>query len=149
MIIGTYDKERNGVVGWTCGAFDLTHSGHFLMFKEAKRVCDYLVVGLHSDPTIDRPQKNKPILSLNERKEILEGIKYIDEVFIYDTEKDLYRILKNLKPDIRIIGADWKGKPFTGHDLKIKTYFNSRDHSFSTTELRNRIYEAERAKRKD
>ena len=119
------------------------------MFKEAKEVCDYLIVGLHSDPTIDRPEKNKPIMSLKERKIILEGIKYIDEIFEYDTEAQLYDILKENKYgfDIRIIGADWKGKPYTGHDLPIEMYFNTRDHGFSTTELRRRIYEAEKAYR--
>ena len=134
-------------VGVTVGAFDLCHAGHVLMFKEAKEVCDYLIVGLHSDPTIDRPEKNKPIMSLKERKIILEGIKYIDEIFEYDTEAQLHDILKENKQgfDIRIIGADWKGKPYTGHDLPIEMYFNTRDHGFSTTELRRRIYEAEKA----
>lgn len=116
------------------------------MFKEAKEVCDYLIVGLHSDPTIDRPEKNKPVMSLEERRIILEGIKYIDEIFEYDTEAQLYEILKNNKLgiDVRIVGADWKGKPYTGHDLPIEMYFNSRDHGFSTTALRERIYEAEK-----
>ena len=136
-------------VGVTVGAFDLCHAGHVLMFKEAKEVCDYLIVGLHSDPTIDRPEKNQPIMSLKERRIILEGIKYIDEIFEYDTEAQLYEILKENKYgfDVRIIGADWKRKPYTGHDLPIEMYFNTRDHGFSTTELRRRIYEAEKAYR--
>ncbi len=140
---------RNGKkVGVTVGAFDLCHAGHILMFKEAKSVCDYLVVGLQSDPSIDRPEKNKPIMSLAERRIILEAIKYIDEIFEYDTEAQLYGILKENTYgfDIRIIGADWKGKLYTGHDLPIEMYFNSRDHGFSTTELRRRIYEAEKEK---
>lgn len=118
------------------------------MFKEAKEVCDYLIVGLHSDPSIDRPEKNKPVMSLEERRIILEGIKYIDEIFEYATEAELYGILKENKYgfDVRIIGADWKGKPYTGHDLPIKVYFNSRDHGFSTTALREKIYEAEKEK---
>jgi len=140
---------KNGKkVGVTVGAFDLCHAGHILMFKEAREVCDYLIVGLHSDPTIDRPEKNKPVMSLEERKIILEAVRYIDEIFIYDTEARLYEILKENKYgfDVRIIGADWKGKPYTGHDLPITMYFNSRDHGFSTTELRRRIYEVEKEK---
>ncbi|MBI4093433.1 adenylyltransferase/cytidyltransferase family protein [Candidatus Kaiserbacteria bacterium] len=135
-------------VGVTVGAFDLCHAGHILMFKEAKEVCDYLIVGLHTDPSIDRPEKNKPIMSVEERRIILESIKYIDEIFEYDTEAQLYDILKNNEHDfdVRIIGADWRGKPYTGHDLPLEMYFNTRDHGFSTTELRRRIYEAERGK---
>ncbi len=141
---------KNGKkVGVTVGAFDLCHAGHILMFKEAREVCDYLIVGLHTDPSIDRPEKNKPIMSVEERRIILEGIKYIDELFEYDTETQLYDILKENKYgfDTRIIGADWKGKPYTGHDLPLEIYFNTRDHGFSTTELRRRIYEIEREKR--
>src|SRR3989344_6590658 len=99
---------KNGKkVGITVGAFDLCHAGHILMFKETKEVCEYLIVGLHSDPTLDRPEKNKPIMSLEERRIILEAIKYIDEIFIYDTEAELYEILKKNKfgIDIRVIGA--------------------------------------------
>ena len=135
---------KNGKkVGVTVGAFDLCHAGHILVFKEAKTVCDYLIVGLHSDPSLDRPEKNKPIMSLEERRIILEGIKYVDEIVTYNSEEELYKLLVDLKPDIRIIGPDWKGKEYTGHDLPIPMYFNSRDHGYSTTELRHRIYEAE------
>ena len=142
---------KNGKkVGVTVGAFDLCHAGHILMFKEAREVCDYLIVGLHSDPTIDRPEKNKPVMSLEERKIILEAVRYIDEIFIYDTEARLYEILKENKYgfDVRIIGADWKGKPYTGHDLPIEMYFNTRDHGYSTTDLRRRIYESKTKTRK-
>ena len=137
-------------VGITVGAFDLCHAGHVLMFKEAKTVCEHFIVGLHSDPSLDRADKNKPIMSLEERKIILEGIRYIDEIFVYDTEAELYEILKKneLGIDIRIIGADWKGKPYTGHDLPLETYFNTRDHDYSTTDLRRRIYESETKTRK-
>jgi glycerol-3-phosphate cytidylyltransferase len=139
-------------VGITVGAFDLCHAGHILVFKEAKTVCDYLIVGLQDDPSVTGAEyrgkkKNVPIMSLEERKIILEGIKYIDEVVVYRTEEDLYQLLVGLKPDIRIIGADWKGKEYTGHDLPIEMYFNSRGHSFSTTALRERVYEAEKRKR--
>lgn len=136
-------------VGFTAGAFDLCHAGHMLMFEEAKGQCDYLIVALHSDPTIDRPDtKNKPIMSVKEREIILRGIKYIDEIVMYDTEKDLYNMLKENKLgiDVRILGVEYKGKPFTGHDLTLPVYFNTRDHGFSTTELRKRVFEAEKAK---
>lgn len=130
--------------GFTCGTFDLCHAGHMLMFKECKDYCDYLIVGLHTDPTIDRYEKNKPIQTVEERKIQLEAIKYIDEIIIYDTEKDLYEILSKNKLgiDVRIIGEDWRGKPFTGHDLPMTTIFNSRTHSYSTSALRKRVEEA-------
>ena len=136
-------------VGFTAGAFDLCHAGHMLMFKEAKTVCDYLIVALHSDPTIDRPgSKNKPIMSIEERRIILEGITYIDEIITYDTEADLLKILSENKIgiDIRILGAEYKDRQFTGRDLPLPVYFNSRDHGYSTTELRKRVYEAETRK---
>ena len=136
-------------VGFTAGAFDLCHAGHMLMFEEARQQCDYLIVGLHSDPTLDRPDtKNKPIMSVEEREIILRGIKYIDEIVKYDTEADLYKLLKENKLgiDVRILGVEYNGKPFTGHDLPLPVYFNSRDHGYSTTELRKRVYEAEAAK---
>lgn len=133
--------------GVTAGAFDLCHAGHILMFKEAKKKCTHLTVLLQEDPSIDRPEKNKPIMTLKERKIILSGITYIDKVLVYRTEKDLYALLKKIKPDVRIIGADWKGKLYTGHDLPIKMYFNSRGHSYSSSELRQRIHRAESAKR--
>ncbi|TSC86490.1 MAG: glycerol-3-phosphate cytidylyltransferase [Parcubacteria group bacterium Gr01-1014_8] len=135
--------------GFTAGAFDLCHAGHMLVFQECKKVCDYLIVGLQSDPSLDRPEKNKPVMSLEERKIILESVKYVDEVVVYDREADLYNLLKENKLgiDIRIVGADWKGKEFTGHDLPIPVHFNTRDHGFSTSELRRRVYEQEKAKR--
>lgn len=139
-------------IGFTCGAFDLCHAGHMLVFKEAKTLCDYLIVFLQDDPSVDRASyrgkpKNKPVMSLEERKIILEGIKYIDEIITYTTEDDLYGKLKNLKADTRIIGADWKGKKFTGWDLPFEVYYNSRSHNFSTTALRDRVYLAEAKRR--
>lgn len=133
-------------IGFTCGAFDLCHAGHMLMFKECKEYCDYLIVGLHTDPTIDRPEKNKPVQSLEERMIQLEAVKYIDKIITYDTEQDLYEILaKNPHEiNIRIIGADWEGRPFTGHNLPMNTVFNSRTHSYSSSNLRKRIVDAER-----
>jgi glycerol-3-phosphate cytidylyltransferase len=130
-----------GKVGFSCGSFDLTHAGHYLMFKESRDNCDYLVIGLQTDPSIDRKHKNKPIQSLEERRIQLEGCKYIDEIIVYERESDLLEILKNLQPDVRFIGQDWKGKPFTGHELDIEVYFNKRDHNYSSSSLRKRICE--------
>ena len=125
--------------GFTCGAFDLLHAGHIMMLEEAKTFCDYLIVGLHTDPSVDRPEKNKPIQSLNERLIQLRAVKYVDLVLIYDTEIDLLNLLKAIEPDIRIIGYDYKDKNFTGDDLGIELKFNSRNHNFSSSELRDRI----------
>ena len=110
---------------------DLLHAGHVLMLKECKQQCDYLIVGLQTDPTTDRPNKNKPVETLEERRIRLEGSKYVDEIVIYETESDLYKILQELKPDVRFVGADHQGKPFTGDDLPIPVIFNSREHKFS------------------
>ena len=126
-------------VGFTCSCFDLLHAGHILMLKDAKEQCDYLIVGLQTDPTIDRPSKNQPIQTLEERNIQLEAVKYIDEIIIYETEKDLYLLLKKINPDIRILGSDYKGKKFTGDDLEIKIYFHSRTHNYSSTNLRKKI----------
>lgn len=139
-------------VGFTAGAFDLCHAGHMLMFKEAKEQCDYLIVGLHTDPSLDRPDtKNRPVMSVNERKIILEGIKYIDEIVTYDTEADLVKLLteNTLGIDVRILGVEYKDKPYTGRGLPLAVYYNTRDHGFSTTELRERVYLAEKAKREE
>ena len=129
-------------IGFTCGAFDLTHFGHALMLKECKQVCDYLIVGVQSDPSIDRPRKNKPIQSMEERIGMIKAIRWVDEVVTYDTEVDLVELLKKIKPDVRILGADWQGKKFTGYDLSIECYFNSRNHNFSTSNLRKRILDS-------
>ena len=131
-------------IGWTCGAFDLLHPGHIEMFKDAKSKCTYLMVGLQTDPSIDRPQKNTPIQSTEERLVMLQAVKYIDEIIIYETEEDLYNILKEMKPDIRINGIDWQNKKFTGQDLEMHYYFHRRSHNWSTTNLRERIYAAEK-----
>ncbi len=136
-------------IGFTCGAFELCHAGHIMMLEEAKSVCDYLIVGLQTDPSIDRPDtKKKPIQSIEERKKVLSAIKFVDEITIYEREADLYDLLKNgvngKKIDLRILGADWKGRHFTGDDLPIPVYFNKRTHNYSTSELRRRVYEAEK-----
>ena len=129
-------------VGFTCSCFDLFHAGHIMMLKEAKSICDYLIVGLQTDPTIDRPEKNKPIQSVVERFIQLEACKYVDEVVVYATEKDLLDILYSYPINIRVVGEEYKDKDFTGKDLShIEMYYNSRKHSFSTTELRGRVIE--------
>ncbi len=133
-------NKKNKTVGFTCSCFDLLHAGHILMLKDAKKQCDHLIVGLQTDPTIDRPDsKNKPIQSLKERKIQLNAVKYIDEIIDYDTEENLYSILKKIKPDVRILGSDYKEKYFTGKDLNIKIYYHNRLHNFSSRALRTKI----------
>jgi len=146
--------KKSKKIGFTCSSFDLLHAGHMLMLKDCKRVCDYLIVGLQSDPTTDPDsyrgkKKNMPVMSLEERKIILEGNKYIDEVFIYSDERDLYNNIKKLTYDIRIIGSDWEGKEYTGHDLPHEIYYHKRDHDFSTSNLRERVYKAEQERLKE
>lgn len=132
------------IKGFTCGAMDLLHAGHVLMLKECRGKCDYLIVGLQSDPSGTSTEyrgkkKNKPIETLEERRVRLEGCRYVDEIKVYDTEEDLYKLLEELKPDVRFLGADWKDKKYTGYDLPIKIIFNSRDHKYSSSNLRERI----------
>ena len=126
-------------VGFLAGSFDLIHPGYILMFQDAKKYCNHLIVGLQTDPTIDRPTKNKPVQTIEERKIILSSIKYIDEIIIYETEKDLYNLLKNNKIDIRILGSDYEDKIYNGYDLNIPVYFHKRNHNWSTTNLKNKI----------
>jgi glycerol-3-phosphate cytidylyltransferase len=132
--------------GFTCSTFDLFHAGHIMMLREAKEKCDYLIVGLQTDPTIDRPEKNKPVQSVFERFIQLNACVYVDEVVVYATEKELKDILLSYPIDVRILGEEYKGKEFTGQDIEMEYYFNERKHSFSTTELRQRVVEAERKK---
>lgn len=132
-------------VGITFGSFDLFHAGHVFMLEEAKTVCDYLIVGLQSDPTIDRPNKNKPVQSIVERQVQLRGCRYVDEIILYNSESELVDILKTVRWDIRIIGQDYSGKHFTGKELcsirEGTLYYNKREHGFSSTNLRKRIIE--------
>lgn len=130
-------------IGFTCSTFDLFHAGHIMMLKDAKKQCDYLIVGLQTDPTLDRAEKNKPVQSVFERYVQLEACKYVDEVVVYATEKDLLDILQSYEIDVRIIGEEYMNKPFTGDKLEMEIYFNKRRHSFSTTELRKRVKDAE------
>ena len=127
------------VKGITCSCFDLLHAGYILMLEDAKSQCDKLIVGLQTDPTIDRPEKNKPIQSFEERYIQLQAVKYIDEIFIYDTEEDLYKKILYFNPDVRILGSDYIDKPFTGDDLNIPIYFHDRKHNYSSTNLRGSI----------
>lgn len=129
-------------IGFTCSCFDLFHAGHVMMLKEAKTQCDYLIVGLQTDPTLDRPEKNKPIQSVLERYIQLEACKYVDKIIPYATEKDLLDLLKSQHIDVRIIGEEYRNKAFTGDNLGMEIYYNLRQHSFSSTELRNRIIDA-------
>lgn len=148
-------KVKNGQhlkVGFTCSTFDLLHAGHILMLEEAKAQCDYLICGLQTDPTIDRPGvKNKPIQSVVERHVQLNAVKYVDEIVIYSTEQDLIDLIQILPLDVRILGEEYKDKPFTGkkecEELAIAFHFNSRTHRFSSTELRNRMLYAELSKK--
>ena len=140
-----YNSE---VKGFTCSTFDMLHAGHILMLKEIRDHCDYLIVGLQTDPTIDRPKsKNKPIQSVVERQIQLQAVKYVDEVVVYETEKDLADLLMLLPINVRFLGEEYKDKSFTGkticHDRGIKLHYNTRSHEFSTTELRDRVYYAE------
>lgn len=126
--------------GITFGAFDLFHAGHVLMLEEAKEVCDYLIVYIQSDPSLDRKEKNSPVQSIVEREIQVSACKYVNEVRVYDTESDLIDILKTTEWDVRILGSEYKEKPFTGRDLCLeKCFFNKRDHNFSSSELRKRV----------
>jgi glycerol-3-phosphate cytidylyltransferase len=138
-----FNKEV-GKVGFVASCFDLLHAGHCLMLKDASQQCDYLIAALQTDPTIDRPEKNTPIMSLEERKTVLESIRYVDEVLMYETEKDLNFALENLKPDVRILGDDYVGKPFTGEGTEKKVYYHKRStHTWSTSSLRHRVFVAQ------
>jgi glycerol-3-phosphate cytidylyltransferase len=142
------DGKRIGIVFST---FDLLHAGHIAMLAEVKNHCDYLIAGLQTDPTIDRPDtKNAPIQSIVERQITLSATRYVDEIVVYQTEKDLEDILLTLPIDVRILGIEYAEKDFTGKQIclnrGIEIVFNGRDHSFSSSSLRKRVAEAERNK---
>ena len=130
-------------VGFTCSTFDLLHAGHVMMLREAKTVCDYLIVGLQTDPTIDRPEKNKPVQTLLERYIQLNAIEYVDEIVPYQTEQDLEDILNMFPINVRILGEEYKNGKFTGRATcakrGIELYYNKRDHRFSSSDLRERV----------
>jgi glycerol-3-phosphate cytidylyltransferase len=141
-----YWRRRNDIiiVGFVASSFDLLHAGHCLYLQDAKNICDHLVAALQTDPTIDRPSKNKPIQSLEERLIQLKAVKYVDQVEIYNTESDLAQLLSEIKPDIRILGSDAKGKPITGVEYSNQIYYHDRSHSYSSSELRQRVKHHER-----
>ena len=144
------DKQKR-IIGITCSTFDLLHTGHIIMLEECKKHCDFLICALQVDPTIDRKEKNKPIQSLVERYIQLDAVKFVDKIIPYSTEEELVTIFTSLDLDIRIIGEEYKDKEFTAKDIcrkrGIKLVYNKREHDFSTTNLRQRIYEQESNKR--
>ena len=136
-------------IGFTCSVFDLLHAGHVMMLREAKEHCDYLIVGLQTDPTIDRKaEKNKPVQSLVERYAQLNAVKFVDEIIPYQTEGDLLDILELFQIDVRFLGEEYREKEFSGKDVcrkrGIHLHFNKRDHRFSTSDLRHRVCDTEK-----
>ena len=141
-------KDKGLKIGITFSTFDMLHAGHVAMLAEAKNHCDYLIAGLQTDPTIDRPDtKNKPVQSIVERQIQLAACRYVDEVVVYQTEQDLVDLLLILPLDVRILGVEYEGKRFSGDDAcysrEIQIVFNGRDHSFSSSSLRKRVAAAE------
>lgn len=132
-------------VGFTCSAFDLLHAGHVQMLREAKEQCDYLLVGLQIDPSIDREEKNAPVQSIVERYTQLKAVGYVDEIIPYRTETDLEDILSMYHIDVRVLGEEYRDKTFTGRAICLKRgielYYNKREHRFSTSDLRKRVCE--------
>ena len=130
-------------IGFTCSTFDLLHAGHVMMLREAKTVCDYLIVGLQTDPAIDRPEKNSPVQTLVERYIQLQAIEYVNEIVPYQTEQDLEDILNMFPINVRILGEEYKNGKFTGRAIcakrGIELYYNKRDHRFSSSDLRKRV----------
>jgi len=139
-----YSEEfkKDKVIGFTCSTFDLLHAGHITMLEEAKRHCDFLIVGLQNDPTLDRPEKNKPVQTIVERQIQLAAVKYVDEIVIYNTEADLVDLLLTLPIKVRIIGEEYENVDYTGKGLTPDIVYNGRRHSFSSTSLRKRVTEA-------
>jgi len=141
-------KKRIGI---TCSTFDLFHAGHVIMLEEAKRQCDYLIAAIQTDPTLDRTTKNKPVQSIIERQIQVSACKHVDEIIVYSTEKELEDIFMSLPIDVRIMGEEYRDTEFTGKVIcekrKIEIYFNKRDHYFSSSDLRTRVFEAEAKKR--
>ena len=132
-------KNKKELLGFTAGNFDLLHPGYIKCFREAKRHCDRFIIFLQIDPSLHRKSKYKPVIPVWDRYEALMSIKYIDDVYTYQTEEELYELIKFWKPDIRILGEDYIGKPFTGDDLPPKVIYTSRSHEWSTTKLKDLI----------
>ena len=127
------------IKGVIAGNFDVIHPGYIKTFKECKENCDHFTILLHSDPTIERPEKLKPVLSVEERIEVLSSIKYVDEIQVYTYEKELIKLLQEGYFDIRFLGDDYLNKSFTGDKLDIQIHLISRDHGWSTTKFKNTI----------
>ena len=131
--------------GFTCSAFDLLHAGHVEMLKDARDQCDYLIVGLQTDPTIDRPEKNQPVQNVSERFIQLDALSCVDEIIPYATEAELLNLIKMIDPYVRILGEEYRDKDFTGKDFCenecINLYYNKRKHDYSTSDLRRRVVE--------
>ena len=127
--------------GFIAGTFDVIHPGYIAMFEEAKQNCDYLIVGLQTDPTLERPEKLEPVLGYWDRYKTLSSLKFIDQIHPYTIESDLDKLLVNLKPDIRFLGEDYKGKPYTAEYLDIPVHYINRDHNWSTTKFKTLIYQ--------
>ena len=127
---------KTGVIA---GNFDVIHPGYIKMFKECKSYCQQFIILLHTDPSIERPEKLKPILTKEERTEVLTSIKYIDGIAYYTYEKDLVELLKRLSPDIRFLGDDYRGRTYTGFELDIPVHYLNRDHGWSTTKFKKLI----------
>jgi len=133
--------KKKWKIGFTASCFDLLHSGHITMLQEAASICEHLIVGLNADPSVDYPEKNKPIQTLIERQIQINAVKYVNEVFVYNTEFELYHLLVALPIDVRIVGSEYQKKKFTGDDLGTEIYYNKRDHNWSSTRIRKRILE--------
>ena len=134
-----YCKMKGEIIGFTAGNFDLLHPGYIYTFEEAKRHCDRFLVFLQRDPSATRYTKYKPVIPLYERYKTLMAIEYIDDVYMYQTEEELYELIKFWKPQVRILGEDYIGKPFTGDDLPLKVIYTTRSHDWSTTKLKDLI----------
>ena len=143
-------KAQGLRIGFTASQFDMLHAGHIAMLSEARNHCDYLIAGLQNNASWDRPEKNAPIQSIVERQIQLAATRYVDEIVVYNTEKDLEDILLTLPLDVRILGVEYRDKDFTGRDICVSRYieliYNKRDHSFSSSSLRKRVVEAESKK---
>ena len=143
-------KDKGLRIGITFSQFDLLHAGHIAMLSQAKNHCDYLIAGLQNNAQWDRTEKNGPIQSIVERQISLSAVRFVDEIIVYNTEKDLEDILLTLPIDVRILGVEYKDKDFTGYGIcqqrKIELVFNGRDHSFSSSSLRKRVVEAAKDK---
>ena len=141
-------------IGFNCSSFDLFHAGHVTMLKMEKTLCDYLIVALQVDPTVDRPStKNKPVQSVYERYVQLQGCRYVDEILVYHTEEDLVNLIMTQKINIRFLGEEYKIKDFTGKQYCIQNgielYYHVRNHNYSTSELRKRVYDLELQKKSE